>query len=574
MATKLPKVPVVIVGVGWVGGIIAAELTKQGVKVVGLERGRPRGTQDYYMVHDELRYAQRYDLMQDLSKETITFRNTEKMTALPMREYGSFLLGEGLGGASIHWNGQTVRFLPYDFEIYSKTVERYGKTKIPEGMTLQDWGITFDEIEPYFVKFEEMAGISGGEVPQELIGKRSKPFATKPMLQTPGLKMFEDAAKKLGYHPYMVPSANLAEQYTNPDGITRAACQYCGFCERFGCEYGAKADAVVTVLPVAQKTGNFELRSYSNVIQVLNDGKKANGVVYVNTVTGEQFEQPADVVILAGYVFNNVRLLLTSKLGKPYDPASGQGVVGRNYAYQVGGGSATGFYDEKQFNTYAGAGSLGMTVSEFNGDNFDHANEQFLHGAGISLFQTGQRPIASNSVPAGTPSWGQAFKQTSLKYAYSTLSVGAQGASLPWRHHYLDLDPTYKDAYGLPLMRITFDFEEQDRQLVKFMATKTKQIMQEMGPTSIGSSDQLNAYNIVPYQSTHNTGGAVMGADPSTSAVNSYLQMWDAENVFVVGASAFAHNSGNNPTATVGALAYRAADGIAKYLQQGSGMVV
>lgn len=129
MATKLPRVPVLIVGMGWIGGIIAAELSKQGIKVVGLERGKPRSTEDYYMVHDELRYAQRYELMQDLSKETITFRNTSKMTALPMRQYGAFLLGEGLGGAGIHWNGQTYRFLPYDFEIRSKTIERYGKKK-------------------------------------------------------------------------------------------------------------------------------------------------------------------------------------------------------------------------------------------------------------------------------------------------------------------------------------------------------------------------------------------------------------------------------------------------------------
>ncbi|GAA3399960.1 GMC family oxidoreductase [Paenibacillus hodogayensis] len=574
MATKLPKVPVVIVGMGWVGGIIAAELTKQGIQVVGLERGKPRSTKDYYMVHDELRYAQRLDLMQDLSKETITFRNTEKMTALPMREHGSFLLGEGLGGASIHWNGQTLRFLPYDFEIYSKTVERYGKDKIPEGMSIQDWGITYDELEPYFDKFEKMAGISGGEAPEGLVGKRSSPFPTKEMLKTPAIKMFEAATKKLGYHPYMTPSANLSEPYTNPDGIERAACQYCGYCERFGCEYGAKADAVVTVLPVAQKTGKFELRSYSNVTQVLNDGKKANGVVYINTVTGEEFEQPADLVVLAGYLFSNVRLMLTSKLGTPYNPATGKGVVGRNYAYQVGGGGTTGFFDEKQFNTYAGAGSLGMEIPDFNGDNFDHSNFQFIHGAGIRLFQTGQRPIASNTVPAGTPAWGKEFKQASLQYAYRTLTVGSQGSNMPWRHHYVDLDPTYKDAYGLPLVRITFDFEEQDRQLVKFMSGKTSEIMKEMNPTKVGSSDQLNPYNIVPYQSTHNTGGAVMGADPSTSAVNSYLQMWDAENVFVVGASAFAHNSGYNPTATVGALSYRAAEGIAKYLKQGSGMVV
>lgn len=574
MATKLPSVPVVIVGMGWLGGIIAAELTKQGVKVVGLERGKPRSTQDYYMVHDELRYAQRYDLMQDLSKETVTFRNNEKMTALPMREYGSFLMGEGLGGAGIHWNGQTYRFLPYDFEIYSKTVERYGKNKIPEGMTLQDWGITYDELEPYFDKFEKMAGISGGEEPEGLVGKRSSPYPTKPMLKTPALKLFEEACKKLGYKPYMMPSANLSEQYTNPDGITRAGCQYCGFCERFGCEYGAKADPVVTVLPVAQKTGNLDLRTYSNVTSIVHDGKKASGVIYVNTLTGEEFEQPADVVILAGYVFTNVRLLLASKLGKPYDPKTGQGVIGKNYAYQVGGARATGFYEDREFNLYAGAGALGMEIAEFNGDNFDHSDLNFLHGAGIRISQTGLRPIANNSVPEGTPNWGKEFKQASIKYANRVLTVSAQGASLPWRQHYMDLDPTYKDIYGMPLLRITYDFLDQDRELVKFMGAKTAEIMKEMGPTTIGTNNQLGSYNIVPYQSTHNTGGAIMGADPSTSAVNSYLQMWDAENVFVVGASAFAHNSGYNPTATVGALAYRAAEGIAKYLQQGSGLVV
>ncbi|NOU92606.1 GMC family oxidoreductase [Paenibacillus sp. LMG 31456] len=573
MATKMPKVPVVIVGMGFLGGILAAELTKQGVKVVGLERGKPRSTEDYYMVHDELRYAQRLDLMQDLAKETITFRNTEKVAAVPMREHGSFLLGEGLGGASVHWNGQTFRFLPYDFQIYSKTVERYGKSKIPDGMLIQDWGITYDEMEPYFEKFEKMAGISGDPEQNEMVGKRANPFPTKAMIRTPTIKMFEEATKKLGYHPYMWPSANLSEQYTNPDGITRAACQYCGFCERFGCEYGAKADSVVTVLPVAHKTGNFELRTYSNVIKVLNDGKKASGVVYVNTITGEEYEQPADIVILTGYVFNNIRLLLTSKLGQPYDPATGKGVIGKNYAYQTNGGSATGFFDDKEFNTYAGAGSLGMEIPDFNGDNFDHSNLNFIHGAGIRFAQPGLRPIANNSVPAGTPTWGKEFKQKSIKYANSVLNVGVQGSSLPWKHHYLDLDPTYKDAYGLPLMRITFDFEEQDRQMIKFVAEKAAGIMKEMNPTTIGSNSTLGPYNIVPYQSTHNTGGAIMGSDPSTSAVNNYLQMWDVENVFVVGASAFPHNSGYNPTGTVGALAYRAAEGVSKYMKQG-GIVV
>ncbi|MFC4617541.1 GMC family oxidoreductase [Camelliibacillus cellulosilyticus] len=567
MAKTLPKVDVVIVGVGWGGGIIAAELAKQGLTVVGLERGKERKTEDYYMVHDELRYAVRYELMQDLSKETVTFRSNEKVRALPMRQYGSFLMGDGLGGAGVHWNGQTFRFLPYDFEIYSQTVERYGKKKIPADMTLQDWGITYDELEPYFYKFEQTAGISGKDAP--LSGKRKNKYPTGPMKHTPEMDAFIKAAEKLKYHPYDVPSANLSEPYTNPDGISRSACQYCGFCERFGCEYGAKADPVVTVIPVAKKTGKFELRTHSQVRRILHKGNKATGVMYTDVTTGEDIEQPADIVVLTSFVFNNVRLLLMSGIGTPYDPSTGRGVIGKNYAYQVSKGGATGYYENKQFNNFAGAGSLGIALDDFNGDNFDHSNVNFLHGANIRFTPTGKRPIQNNPAPQGTPTWGKDFKAASIKYANRTLSVAAQGASLPFRHHFLDLDPTYKDAYGDPLLRMTFDFEDQDRALAVYMAKVCAKLMKEMGPDHVEYLQDLGPYEIMTYQSTHNTGGVIMGADPGTSAVNNYLQMWDMDNLFVVGASAFPHNSGYNPTGTVGALAYRAAEGILKYNKKG-----
>ncbi|MED0679174.1 GMC family oxidoreductase [Aneurinibacillus thermoaerophilus] len=568
---KLPKVDVVIVGVGWAGGIIASELAKNGLKVVGLERGKERKTEDYFMVHDELRYAYRYELMQDLSKETITFRSNEKIRALPMRQYGSFLIGNGIGGAGVHWNGQTYRFLPYDFEIKSKTIERYGKNKIPNGMTIQNWGITYDQLEPYYDKFEKMAGISGEENP--LAGKRSSKYPTPPMKSSPAMKMFMETAKKMKLHPYILPSANLSQAYTNPDGVARSACQYCGFCERFGCEYGAKADPVVTVIPVAKKTGNFEIRTHSYVRRILHKGNKAIGVMYTDVTTGEEIEQPADIVVIASYVFNNVRLLLNSKLGRPYDPATGRGVIGKNYAYQVMRGNAIGFFENKEFNTFAGAGALGVTLDDYNGDNFDHSDLKFIHGASISLTQTGLRPIANNPVPKGTPSWGKEFKRQSIKYANRSLTVAAQGASMPFRHHFLDLDPTYKDVFGDPLIRITFDFEEQDRQLALFLATKCEEILKQMGADRVDANKELGPYDIVPYQSTHNTGGVIMGDSPDSSAVNSYLQMWDAENVFVVGASAFPHNSGYNPTGTVGALSYRAAEGILKYSKKGGPVV-
>src|SRR5699024_10897376 len=130
MAKKLDKVEAVVVGIGWAGGIISAELAKEGIQVVGLERGKDRSTEDFQMVHDEYRYPIRYELMQDLSKATTTFRNNPDETALPMRQFGAFLIGDGVGGAGTHWNGDTWFFAPYDFEIKTMTEEKYGKNKI------------------------------------------------------------------------------------------------------------------------------------------------------------------------------------------------------------------------------------------------------------------------------------------------------------------------------------------------------------------------------------------------------------------------------------------------------------
>ncbi|SEJ00317.1 gluconate 2-dehydrogenase alpha chain [Bhargavaea ginsengi] len=570
MATTLDKVDVVTVGAGWTGGIIAAEAAKAGLKVVSIERGRERGTEDFLRVHDEYRYAIRYELMQDLSKETITFRNRPDQRALPMRTMGSFLLGEGLGGAGTHWNGQTWRFLPYDFEIKTMTEQKYGANKLGPDYQLQDWGITYDELEPYFDKFEYTAGISG-EDKNPFAGKRSNPYPTPPMKKTPVLEKFEKATSDLGYSPFMLPSANLSEAYTNPDGQTINACMYCGFCERFGCEYGAKTSPEITVIPAARETGNYEIRFHSNVVEVLHEGGKATGVRYINWMSGEEFIQPAESVVLTSYVMNNAKLLMVSNIGEMYNPETGRGTLGKNYCYQVLPG-ATGFFDE-QFNTFMGAGSLGMTIDDFNGDNFDHGDLDFIHGGSLSLTQTGSRPIASNPVPPDTPAWGSEFKKASIENYTRTLNVGAQGASIPHRQNYLALDPTYKDAYGVPLLQLTYNFTDQDRALHKYISEKATEIIEAMGAKQAVGRAPITDYDIVPYQTTHNTGGTIMGADPATSVVNNYLQHWDVENLFVVGAGNFAHNGGYNPTGTVGALAYRCAEGIIKYSKEGGSLV-
>jgi gluconate 2-dehydrogenase alpha chain len=170
-------------------------------------------------------------------------------------------------------------------------------------------------------------------------------------------------------------------------------------------------------------------------------------------------------------------------------------------------------------------------------------------------------------VPPGTPQWGSAWKRAVAKWYQGALTIAASGMVLPNRYNTLDLDPSYRNRFGQPLMRMTFDFKENEQKMNRHAAEVIGQIARAMNPSIMGNPQARLTWNVVPYQSTHNTGGAIMGTDPSVSALNKYLQSWDVSNVFVMGASAFPHNSGYNPTGPVGALAYWAADGIKRYVK-------
>src|SRR5881392_2726633 len=477
MATKLKPVDVVTVGVGLTGTILAKELADTGLKVVGIERGRWRDTDpDFAMpgVHDELKYVRNKELMQDLSKETITFRNAMNETALPMRQLGSFLPGEGVGGAAVHWGGLTWRFLPWDFETKSKTLARYGANHVAEDCTLQDWGVTYDELEPHFNRFEYLYGVSGqaGNLNGKIIpggnpfeGARSKEYPNPPLKTAYSSALFAKAAQSMGYKPFPVPTAANSRAYKNEYGATIQACVYCGYCQFFACEMGAKASPQTAVLPALMKSPNFELRTLCNVTKVNLDSekKRAVSVTYVDS-RGREFEQPADLILLTSYVFSNVKLMLVSGIGKPYDPQANTGVVGRNYAYQTNG-NVTAFFEDKIFNQFMGAGALSMMVDDFDGDNFDHTGLGFIGGGWIGAASAGGRPIDFRPAPSGTPRWGSEWKKATARYYNRAFGITTHGACQSYRGNYLDLDPTYRDAYGLPLLRMTFDRRDNETKM-------------------------------------------------------------------------------------------------------------
>ena len=568
MSRRLPRKDVAIVGLGWTGSIMALELAQAGLDVVAIERGPWRDTASDFNITtapDELRYAIRKELFLRPKQETVTIRNTLSQTALPIREFGSFLPPNGVGGGGSHWNGQTWRFLPDDFRIRSHLVERYGEAFLPEHNSIQDWPVSYEELEPHYDTFEKVLGVSGqagnlrgttqpGGNPFE--GMRSDRYPTPPMQQGYSQSLFTKAAADMGLHPFPRPSANLSQAYTNPYGVRLAPCTYCGFCEWFGCANYSKSSPQTCVLPRLIRHPGFEARTDSEVIKVnlSADGKRATGVTYVDSAR-QEWEQPADLVLLCAFSFFNVRLMLLSGIGKPYDPISNTGTVGRNYAYQTGSG-ATGFFEGVRFNPFAASGSLGCAVDDYNGDNFDHGPHGFVGGASITNAYTNGRPISYHPVPPGVPGWGSEWKRAVAQNYNSTTSVGAQGSVMSYRDAYLDLDPTYKDPLGRPLLRMTFNYHPNEKKMADWMADRCDEIVRRMGAKQTSPNRLRVPYTVVPYQTTHNTGGSIVGHDPATSALNRYGQSWDVPNVFVAGASLFPQNAGYNPTGTVGALCF------------------
>ena len=304
--TKLKSVDVVVVGSGVVGSIMSMELVNAGLSVVCLERGKQFDIDTDFKspnVYDELKFDRHSDIFQNLARDTITFRNNDAQTALPMREMGAFKPGEMVGGTAAHWGGNARRFLPHDLEMHSRIKERYGASLIPEDCHLQDWGVTWDEVEPYYDQFEHIFGVGGkagnlnGEIqaggnPHE--GPRSREYPNPPTRRTYEGTLFADAASSLGYVPFQGPTAAMTADYRNLYRVQMLECARGGFCSSHVCAQGAKANPLTSVLPALTRIQPWltPLAALGFVaIQVLAIG--------FHITRGEVHGLPMNVVLLA-----------------------------------------------------------------------------------------------------------------------------------------------------------------------------------------------------------------------------------------------------------------------------------
>jgi gluconate 2-dehydrogenase alpha chain len=560
MSTRLKKTDVVIIGLGASGGYASLALARAGAKVVGLEAGPRWNALDFPM--DEIRNDLRHFLSQaKFAKEVPTWRRNANAVADQSGVVISMM--NGVGGTSIHYGMEQWRYLPWNFKERSETIKRYGASAIPSNSTIADFPISYSDVEPYYDRVEYDMGTSGkaGNIKgrkkpggNTFEGPRRREYPLPPLRSSGWTELIAKTAKGIGWHPFPGPAAIRSQAYR---GLP--PCEYCGYCTYNGCMVDAKGATNVGAIAEAERTKNLKVVTGARVTKIEIDGQgRATGATFVKG--GKTYFQPADVVILSTYIYENTRLLLlsTSK-AFPKGLSNNAGQVGKNYISHLYGG-VNGLFPGKQLNRFSGPGAQRTTVDDWDGDNFDHKGLGFIGGAVIDARMEGKPIGAARTTPPSVPKWGSAWKDWLHKNANSVGQIGTQIELLAYEDNYCDLDPTVKDAWGQPVLRITFDLHEQEIARHAYTNAKADQLLKEAGASETWPTGP-------PYPiavNSHAYGTTRMGNDPDTSVVDKWSLSHEVPNLAILGGSTFPVSTGYNPTHTIEALAWRTGHHIAR----------
>jgi len=556
MATRRKETEVVIIGLGAAGGVAALPIAQAGLDIVALEAGTWLTKRDF--APDELRNNVR-DWPQAVQKAQHEIP-TQRVSArgLTLRA-SSHPMMNAVGGTTNHYWAQSWRLNPWDFKVVSETTKRYGASRVPKGSTVEDWPFGLDELERYYDRVEHEIGVSGqagnirGAIDRRgniFEGPRARPFPMPPLRGTGFTDLMATAATGLGWHPFPGPAAINSRTY---DG--RSACMYHGFCNKGGCHVDAKNSPAVTTIPKAQKTGHLEVVTRAHVTTIeVNASGRVSGVNYVTD--GVEYFQPAKVVLLATYTYENTRTLLISKSPAfPNGLSNNHGQVGRHYFSHNQGAGVTALFP-KNLNSWYGLPAQGTAVDDWADDNFDHAGLDFIGGGNLWIYSD-RRPIGAASMDTfgKAPAWGSAWKAFIKENADRTNTCYLQKTTLPYEDNYLDLDPAVKDPLGLPVCRITADYKDNERKLSAFIQDKMVEWYRAAGAVEI-----LRGPVGVMGVSTHAYGGTRMGDNAETNVVNRWGFSHEVPNLGILGASVMGTSGARNPTLTAQALAWRTAE--------------
>ncbi len=553
--TKFPtstQVDFVIVGAGAAGGVVAKELSTAGFQVVVLEQGPYLREPDFH--HDELHFRDIWDkpylgqevLTNNHGLQPNTFRRTDKDIAKP-RSVVAY--GRCVGGGTVHFTANYWRFHEIDFIERS----RWGAI---EGTGFADWPITYTDLEPYYTKAEWDLGVSGLAGASPFDPPRSKPYPLPPMPVKSSGVLFERAARKLGWHAYPAPLAILSQPYQG-----RSACMHCGFCEFFGCEFGAKSSTLAGLIPIAEKTGRCEIRPNSYVRKISTDKLgRVDGVIYFDRARREQFQKAKAVVVCANGA-ETPRLLLMSESNRfPHGLANSSGLVGKYLMFEATPAALGTF--EFPLNEYKS-----VQVTRVLHDFYDSDPKRGFYGGGglDARFEFYPISYALFGMPPDAPRWGAGFKQAARANFNHTLNVLAHTTVLPLESNSISLDPNMKDAWGMPALRVTYKSHPDDLKNMAFFRDRALELLEAAGA--------IKKWGLPVEDTTasaHLMGTCRMGNDPKSSVVDKYHRAHDVPNLFIVDGSSFVTSGRNQPTCTIQALAYRASDHISVMAKNGS----
>ncbi len=539
--SRLPPVDVVIVGAGAGGGVVAQELSKAGLRVALLERGKR-----YLFAetgHDELR-SQRTTVLGNAFGPDDT-RHSRLVKLGDETEFHRVGASDGaygnvaacVGGGTFSYGAMAWRFVEKDFRMRST----YGA---PAGSTLEDWPIAYSDLEPFYSKAEWEIGVSGQAGANPFDPPRSKPYPMPALPFNREGSILLPAARKLGWHPFPIPMAINSKPY---DG--RPACVRCLHCVGFACEVNAKGSTAVNVIPRAVKTGNCDLRTECVVKEVLLDGKgNATGVAYFKD--GQLHEQPARVVVVSCSATESARLLLNSRNKMhPTGVGNQNDWVGRNLQGHAYAG-AVGILEQE---TYDGTGP-GACIATCD---FSHGNPG-IKGGGFLANEFVRLPylFSRSMIPPRLKNWGREYKHWLATNFKRTLSVKGPIQEIPTWETRVEVDASVRDAWGIPVAKLTGKRHPHDLEAGRFIAGKAEEWLKAAGA--------IETWRTHPGRGTtggqHQAGTCRMSSDSKTGVVDKYCRVHTADNIYVVDGSVHVTNGGFNPSLTIQAIAFWASD--------------
>jgi len=532
----------VVVGSGPAGAVIARELSQGGFTVLVLEQGPRLYPSDFE--HDELKYQFLHGITNDPGASPQTFRRTAADTAVRMAA-NPLVYARIVGGSSNHFTANYWRF--HDIDFHERSV--LGSIS---GTGFADWPISYAELEPYYTKVEWDVGVSGLAGASPFDPPRTKPYPMPPLPVKSSGVLLERGARKLGLHPFPAPMAIVSQPYRN-----RPACVNCGFCMAFGCEVMAKSSALYTMIPEAEETGRCEVRPESYVFRVeTNEKGRATGVRYFDRDKRERF-QKARAVVLSANGAETPRLLLSSASARfPQGLANSSGMVGKHLMFNQGTGVHAVF--EHELNEYKS-----VQVTRVIHDFYDSDPRRGFYGGGGIDARIGPQPIGwALATGSDMPRWGADLTARIEAFPRSMLAAG-HTTSLPLETNNVTLDPTLKDAWGMPAIRLTYKDHPDDLSMSRFLQDRAVEIMNAAGAQKVWRADVAERSGGV-----HLLGTCRMGNDPASSVIDKYHRTHDVPNLFLCDGSSFVTSGRGQPTMTIQALAFRAADHIGRFARR------